>query len=111
MAHRAGSELARRLRELGSITALFTVSALTTPSTGTRKYAPGRGELTTMIFVVIAGVYTGYALLLLNSPLSQRLIAISGWSRSWAVLRRLGMVPRMLSVAVHRDEPVRNVDL
>ena len=89
---------------LGSITALFTVSgAYHTINWHPEVRVWMRRVDHTMIFVVIAGVYTGYALLLLNSPLSQRLIAIF-----WVVTVLGGffklvwvMAPRMLSVVLY----------
>ena len=88
---------------LGSITALFVSGAYHTINWHPEVRAWMRRVDHTMIFVCIAGIYTGYALLLLKSPLSQSLVAIF-----WVATVLGGffllvwvMAPRLLSTVLY----------
>jgi len=89
---------------LGSITALFAVSgAYHTINWHPEVRVWMRRVDHTMIFVCIAGIYTGYALLLLESPLSQNLVAVFWVTTVLGGFFKLVwvMAPRMLSTILY----------
>ena len=89
---------------LGSITALFAVSgAYHTINWHPEVRVWMRRVDHTMIFVCIAGIYTGYALLLLKSPLSQNLVAIFWVATVLGGFFKLVwvMAPRLLSTILY----------
>lgn len=89
---------------LGGITMLFAVSgAYHTINWHPEVRVWMRRVDHTMIFVCIAGIYTGYALLLLKSPMSQTLVAAFWITAVCGGFFKLVwvMAPRMLSVVLY----------
>ena len=99
-----GLEWLAGFMSLGSITALFAVSgAYHTINWHPEVRVWMRRVDHTMIFVCIAGVYTGYALLLLESPLSQNLVAVFWVATVLGGFFKLVwvMAPRLLSTVLY----------